>query len=227
MKIRFLGHSSFEISAREGTVVTDPFDSQKVGFSYPKVTADIVLSSHDHFDHNQTSAVSGEPFVISAPGEYEVKEIKVWGFPTFHDDKEGKERGRNSVYLFEAEGISLCHLGDLGHLLDQHQEEEIGNPDVLFVPVGGIYTIGPAEAAKVVAQLEPKYIIPMHYRVNDIATERERGQHYRMSETFKDLQPVSAFLQEMGIEAPETRDELTLTKQSLPEVPEIVILKNG
>ena len=215
MKIRFLGHASFEIIAREGTVVTDPFDSQKVGFSYPKVTADIVLSSHDHFDHNQVSAVSGEPFVISAPGEYEVKEIKVWGFPTFHDDKEGKERGRNSVYLFEAEGISLCHLGDLGHLLDQHQEEEIGNPDVLFVPVGGIYTIGPAEAAKVVAQLEPKYIIPMHYRMEG------------MGPSFKDMHPVSAFLQEMGVEAPETRDELTLTKQSLPEVPEIVILKNG
>ncbi|OGC54161.1 hypothetical protein A2797_00020 [candidate division WWE3 bacterium RIFCSPHIGHO2_01_FULL_48_15] len=215
MKIRFLGHSSFEIQAKEATIVTDPFDPSKVGLPYPKIRADLVLSSHDHFDHNHVSAISEEPFVIDGPGEYEVKNVKVWGFQTFHDDKEGKERGTNTVYLFEAEGISLCHLGDLGHLLDEKLEEEIGNPDILFVPVGGVYTVGPEEAAKVVAQLEPKYIIPMHYRIE--------GQ----SDEFKDLQPVSTFLQEMGVEISEPHDILTVSKQSLPEIAEITVLKHG
>lgn len=222
MDIRFLGHSSFLITSREATIVTDPFDPDKVGFPFPKTPADLVLSSHDHFDHNYTSAASGEPFIISAPGEYEVKGVKVWGFQTFHDDKEGKERGKNTVYLFEAEGLTLCHLGDLGHLLDQKLEEEIGNPDVLFVPVGGVYTIGPAEAAKVVAQLEPTYIIPMHYRMEG------------MNETFKELQPVSVFLQEMGAAQRalpggelEPHDELAISKQSLPEMSEVVVLKHG
>lgn len=222
MDIRFLGHASFLITFREAKIITDPFDPDKVGLPFPKTPADLVLSSHDHFDHNHVSAVTEDPFVISAPGEYEVKGVKVWGFPTFHDNQEGKERGKNTVYLFEAEGLTLCHLGDLGHLLDQKLEEEIGNPDVLFVPVGGFYTIDATEAAKVVAQLEPRYIIPMHYRMDG------------MKESFKDLQPVSAFLQEMGAAqralpggGSEPRDKLTISKSAStgPEVPEVVVLE--
>src|SRR4030042_236433 len=119
MKIQYLGHASFKIIPGSATVVTDPFDPEKVGLPYPKVQADLVLSSHDHFDHNYLEAVTEEPFVISAPGEYEVKGVKVRGFQTFHDSKEGAERGKNTIYLLEAEDLSLCHLGDLGHLLDE------------------------------------------------------------------------------------------------------------
>ncbi len=213
MKIQYLGHASFKIITGSATVVTDPFDPEKVGLPYPKVQADLVLSSHDHFDHNYLEAVTEEPFVISAPGEYEVKGVKVRGFQTFHDSKEGAERGKNTIYLLEAEDLSLCHLGDLGHLLDEKIVEEFEDLDVLFVPVGGNVTIGPAEAAKVVAQLEPKYILPMHYLMEGI------------SEKFKDLQPLGKFLEEMGAEQTEPKDELSLNAKSLPEASEVVVLR--
>lgn len=222
MTIRYLGHASFLIKAKEGTIVIDPFNPDKVGFRFPKVSADIVLSTHDHTDHNNVEAVGGDPFVIRGPGEYEVSGIKVWGFPTFHDKKQGAERGKNTVYLFEAEGLTICHLGDLGHLLSEKTAEEIGSPDVLLIPTGGIYTIDHEEAAKVAAQLEPKIIIPMHFKVPGI------------KESFKDLSEVSAFLEEMGLPAGkagvtgiETQDKLKVTKASLPEEPEVVVLKHG
>ena len=151
--------------------------------------------------------------MIGAPGEYEVKDVKVWGFPSFHDAENGSKRGKNTVYLFEAEGLSLCHLGDLGHPLDEKTVEEFEDLDVLFVPVGGTFTIGPSEAAKVVAQLEPKIIIPMHYRVGG------------MNDSFKELQPVSAFLGEMGVEQAEPKDELTVSAKALPLEPEVIVLK--
>ncbi|PIS12463.1 hypothetical protein COT70_00755 [candidate division WWE3 bacterium CG09_land_8_20_14_0_10_47_33] len=222
MVIRYLGHSSFLIEAKEATVVIDPFDPDKVGLRFPKVSANIVLSTHDHLDHNNVSAVSGDPFVILGPGEYEVSGVKVWGFPTFHDKKEGAERGRNTIYLFEAEELTLCHLGDLGHLLDEKTAEEIGNPDILFVPTGGVYTIDHEEAAKVVAQLEPRIIIPMHFKVPG------------MGESFKELSEVSAFLEEMGLPAGkaggtgvEAQDKLKVAKVTLPEEPEVVVLKHS
>lgn len=213
MKIQYLGHSSFKITVGSVTIVTDPFDPEKVGLPYPKIQADLVLSSHDHFDHRYLEAITGEPFVIGAPGEYEVKGVKVRGFSTFHDDKGGAERGKNTVYLFEVEDLSVCHLGDLGHPLDEKIMEEFEDLDLLFVPVGGAYTIGPSEASKIVSKLEPKVIVPMHYRVDGIA------------ESFKDLQPVSAFLGEMGVEQAEPRDELTLSSKSLPLEPEVVVLE--
>lgn len=214
MKISYLGHSSFKISTGSLTIVTDPFDPEKVGLPYPKIQADIVLSSHDHFDHRYLEAITGEPFVISAPGEYEVKGAKVRGFQTFHDDKKGAERGKNTIYLLEVEDLSLCHLGDLGHALDEKIVEEFEDLDVLFIPVGGAFTIGGAEAAKVAAQLEPKYIIPMHYRVDG------------MGKSFAELQPVSAFLGEMGVEQSEPKDELTISAKSLPEAAEVVVFRN-
>ena len=214
MKIQYLGHSSFKISTGPVTIVTDPFDPVRVGLPYPKIQADLVLSSHDHFDHRYLEAVTGDSFVVSAPGEYEFKGVKVRGFPTFHDDKGGAERGKNTVYLFEAEGLVLCHLGDLGHLLDEKVVKEFEDLDVLFVPVGGFYTIGPAEASKIVSQLDSKIIIPMHYRVEG------------MAESFDELQPVMAFLGEMGIEQVEPKDELSLSSKSLPLEPEVVILKS-
>jgi len=213
MKIRYLGHSSFKIVTGSVTIITDPFNPEKVGLPYPKVQADLVLSSHDHPDHNYFEGVTGEPFVISAPGEYEVKGVKVRGFQTFHDDKGGVERGKNTIYLVETEDLSLCHLGDLGHLLDDKIVEEFEDLDVLFVPVGGVYTLSVSDAAKVVAQLEPKYIFPMHYLI-----ENGKG-------TIKDLQPVSAFLGEMGVGQIEPKDELNINSKSLPEEAETVVLR--
>ncbi|GMR19316.1 MAG: MBL fold metallo-hydrolase [Patescibacteria group bacterium] len=212
MDISFLGHASFEISSKEGVIVTDPFDPAKVGLPFPKVSADLVLVSHDHFDHNHLEGVGGDPFVISGPGEYEVKGVKVRGFRTFHDSKEGKERGKNTVYLFEAEGITVCHLGDLGHPLSEGVVEEIGDLDILLIPVGGFFTIGPSEAAKVVAQLSPKLTIPMHYRTEG------------MDKSFSELETVSAFLEEMGVERAEPQDKLKVSRKTLPEEPKVVVL---
>ncbi len=213
MKISYLGHSSFKISTGSVTILTDPFDPEKVGLPYPKVSADLVLSSHGHFDHRYLEAVTGEPFIITAPGEYEVQGVKVRGFQTFHDAQEGADRGKNTIYLVEVEDLSLCHLGDLGHLLAEKVVEEFEDLDVLFVPVGGVFTIDGAEAAKVVAQLEPKYVIPMHYRVDG------------MAESFGGLQPLEVFLREMGAEQVEPRAELTLNSKSLPEATEVVVLQ--
>jgi L-ascorbate metabolism protein UlaG (beta-lactamase superfamily) len=214
MLIRYLGHSSFLIKSKEGSVVIDPFASDKVGFPFPKVSADIVLVTHDHADHNNVKAVGGEPFVITGPGEYEVSGIKVWAFPTFHDDKGGKERGKNTVYLIEAEGLSVCHLGDLGHLLDEKTTQEIGNPDILLIPTGGVYTINHEDAAKVAAQFEPKIVIPMHFKAPG------------MKETFKDLSEVSAFLEEMGAGELEPQKELKVQAGKLPEEMRVVVLEH-
>ena len=214
MRIEYLGHSSFKITHKNGVVITDPFDPEKVGLPYPRSEANLVLSSHDHFDHRYLEGVAGDPFVIGASGEYEMGGIKVQGFSTFHDDKNGAERGRNTVYLFEVEGVRLCHLGDLGHTLSETITEEVGDLGVLFVPAGGVFTIDPATAAKVVAQLEPKYIIPMHYR--------QEG----MDPSFKDLAPVEKFLEEMGVEAKEPVEKLEVSAGSLPEEPEVVVLKS-
>jgi len=215
MTIRYLGHASFLIKAKEGTIVIDPFDPDKVGFKFPKVAAEIVLSTHDHADHNNVEAVGGDPFVIRGPGEYEVSGVKIWAYPTFHDKKQGAERGKNTVYLLEAEGLTICHLGDLGHLLDERTAEEIGSPDILLIPTGGVYTIDHEEAAKVAAQLEPRIIIPMHFKAPG------------MKESYKDLSEVSAFLEEMGVTGVETQDKLKVSKTSLPEEPEVVVLKSG
>lgn len=215
MVIRYLGHSSFLVKASEGTVVIDPFDPDKVGLSFPKVSADVVLVTHDHLDHNNVEAVGGEPFVIRGPGEYEISGIKVWGYPTFHDKKGGAERGGNTIYVVEAEKLMICHLGDLGHLLDEKKAEEISGPDVLLIPTGGVYTLDHEEAAKVAAQLEPRVIIPMHFKVSG------------MEEGFKDLSEVSAFLEEMGVTGAEIQDKLKITKTSLPEEPEVIVLKHG
>ncbi|MEX1061678.1 MAG: MBL fold metallo-hydrolase [Patescibacteria group bacterium] len=212
MKIEYLGHSSFKITHKTGVLVIDPFDPY-VGLPVKKVEANLVLSSHDHKDHRYLESVTGDPFVVTAPGEYEVGGVKVRGFSSYHDDQEGKERGRNTVYLFEVEGVSLCHLGDLGHLLSEQTVEEMGDLGVLFVPVGGIYTIDAPTAAKVVAQLEPRYIIPMHYRVEG------------MDKSFNDLAPVKTFLEEMGIEDQEEVVKLEVSTGTLPEEPKVVVLQ--
>lgn len=214
MNIRYLGHSSFLIKSKEASVVIDPFKPDSVGFPFPKISADIVLVSHDHDDHNNVAAVGGDPFVINGPGEYEVSGVKVWAFPAFHDAKEGAEKGRNTVYLIEAEGLTLCHLGDLGHLLEEKTAEEIGSPDILLIPTGGVYTINHEEAAKVVAQLEPWIVIPMHYKVAG------------MKDTFKDLSEVGAFLEEMGSGEVEPQKELKVAAGKFPEETKVVVLEH-
>lgn len=204
MDIKYLGHSSFLFRNKQAKLITDPFYPEYTGLKFPKTEADIVTSSHDHKDHNYIEGIKGSPLVLTWPGEYEKGGVRIKGFATFHDEKEGSERGNNVVYKFEIEGMSILHCGDLGHLLSSDMVDAIGNIDVLCVPVGGVYTITPAQALKVVNSIEPSIIIPMHYKQDGLNPS-----------VFEALQPVDAFLKEISAEGSEVVDKLTLKKESL------------
>jgi len=163
MKITWFGHACFLIEMEGIRIVTDPFD-ETVGYPIPNVTADVVTESHQHFDHNAHHLVRGNFRLIKEAGEYEIGKVKVKGIETYHDTKSGRERGKNIVFVFEGEGMRVCHLGDLGHVPTNDQVRSIGEVDVLLVPVGGTFTIGPKEAREVVNLIKPTVTIPMHYK---------------------------------------------------------------
>lgn len=216
MDITFLGHSSFKIKGKNGIVVCDPF-SPKIGFPFPKVSADIVTISHHHFDHFAVEQVSGtarkeKPYVIDAPGEYELLDIAVSVHPSFHDGENGKLRGKNNIVIIRIEGIAIAHLGDLGHLLSDSDIDSLGIIDVLMVPVGGEFTVSPKQAAEIVEAIEPSIVVPMHYR-----TEKH-------SQEFSKLALVDEFLKEMGKSGIAAVEKLSLTAGSLPEEMEVVVL---
>ncbi len=166
MKIQWLGHACFAILLENGkTIVTDPFD-RSVGYPQPGLAADYVTVSHDHFDHSAVKEVPGSPAVVRKEGRHTFGEIAFTGVPSFHDDVRGAKRGKNTIFVIEAEGLRVCHLGDLGHVPDDGQVERIGSVDVLMVPVGGFYPIGPGEAEKVVEKIGPRYVLPMHYKTD-------------------------------------------------------------
>src|SRR3989344_1082325 len=158
MMINWFGQSCFRIEVKEGSLLIDPF-SKEIGLKPPKIKDDIVLVSHDHDDHNNVEDLPSESFLINNPGEYEKKGIAIRGISSYHDKSEGKERGLNTIYIVKAEDMTICHLGDLGQeKLDEKQVEEIGDIDILFIPVGGNYTINGKEAVGVISQIEPKII---------------------------------------------------------------------
>ena len=165
MKLRWLGHSSFEIELDNGKViVTDPYDDT-VGYPPLHVRADCVLSSHDHFDHNYFAAVEGEPEILTQPGEYEVCGAKITGVPSWHDDARGAKRGGNVIFTIEADGLKLTHLGDLGHLPDTPEQiAAIEGSDVLLIPIGGNFTIDTPQAVRLIERHRPVAAIAMHYR---------------------------------------------------------------
>jgi L-ascorbate metabolism protein UlaG (beta-lactamase superfamily) len=213
MEITWLGHSCFKIKGSQATVITDPY-SPDLGYSLGKPAAQIVTVSHQHPGHSYVQGVGDQPKVISGPGEYEISGSLIIGMATFHDGEGGKRRGKNTVYLIEVDDLAVCHLGDLGHVLSTQQVEEIGNVDVLLVPVGGVSTISAATAAAIVRQLEPKVVIPMHYKTP--ALKRE-------------LETVDRFLKEMGVKEFASRPSLTLNKTSLPLSTQVLLLdyRNG
>lgn len=166
MEITYIGHSCFKIKGKDLSLVIDPYDP-KIGYKLPKLEADVVISSHNHFDHANTSAVSGTRLLINSPGEYEVSGVFIEGLATFHDTKSGEERGENIIYSITIDGFTLLHLGDLGHVLSESTLERIGEVDVLMIPVGGEYTINAETASKVISSIEPRVVIPMHYKTDD------------------------------------------------------------
>ena len=169
MKVKWLGHATFVITSDAGTkIITDPYTpAEKLNYGEIKESADIVTVSHDHFDHSNVASVQGNPEVVR--GTAEIKGVKFNGIPTYHDEAQGEQRGSNTIFCFEVDGVKVCHLGDLGHQLTDKQVEEIGKVDILLVPVGGFYTIDATVASKVCDQLKPKVIIPMHFKTNKCA----------------------------------------------------------
>jgi L-ascorbate metabolism protein UlaG (beta-lactamase superfamily) len=164
MKVKWLGHASFLISSDSGLkIITDPYP-QGSGLSYATVNepVDIATVSHDHFDHNSVSSVPGKPEVITGSGTKNVKGIQFRGIATHHDESQGKERGTNTIFCFSVDGIKLCHLGDLGHRLSKEQIAEVGDVDILFIPIGGVFTIDANMAGPVIDDLKPRVAIPMH-----------------------------------------------------------------
>jgi len=215
MEIVYFGQSCFRIRAKEATIVTDPFHTTEyLSLKPPKLEADIITVSHSHEDHNNVESVSGtvnrpKPFIIDAPGEYEVSGVSVFGFGAYHDKQQGKERGKNNIFIIVADGLRLVHLGDLGQKLDEKLKEEVSEPDVLFVPVGGKVTLDSSEAVDLVSQLQPKIVIPMHYRLPGGNAE---------------LDPVENFMKEIGLEQFEQVEKLSVNLDKLPEEREIVVL---
>jgi L-ascorbate metabolism protein UlaG (beta-lactamase superfamily) len=163
VKITWLGQACFELATANGTVIIcDPYDPS-TGFATNPRRADIVTVSHEHFDHNYTGWIVGMPVVVRGVGERTVKGLRITGLPSYHDKEGGARRGRNTVFLIEADGMRICHLGDLGHTPSPELYAKIGKPDVLLIPVGGFYTIGPAEAVDIAKRIGARLTIPMHF----------------------------------------------------------------
>lgn len=208
MEINWLGHSCFMLKGKQATVITDPYPPD-LGYSLGKPTAHIVTVSHQHLGHSYTQGISGEPRLVTGPGEYEINGVLISGIATFHDRERGQQRGKNTVYVIEVDEISVCHLGDLGHVLTAEQVEEIDDVDVLLLPVGGVSTINASMAAEIVRQVEPKAVIPMHYKTEAISRE---------------LEPVGRFLKEIGVEQIDSQPKLSFTRSNLPASTQVFLL---
>ncbi len=212
MKVKWLGHASFLVISDSGTkIITDPYP-QGSGLSYEPVkdAIDIATVSHDHFDHNAISSVPGKPEVVTGSGTKDAKGIQFKGIATYHDDSQGKERGENTIFCFSVDGVKVCHLGDLGHMLNKEQIDEIGDVDVLLIPIGGVYTIDAKMAGSVIEDLKPKVAIPMHCKTSKC--------NWPLN-TIEDFIAGKANVKNMN------SSEIELQAGKLPQATEIVVLE--
>ena len=209
MEISWLGHSCFQLRGKNVTLITDPFSPQ-LGHSLGKISAPIVTISHNHPGHNFVGGVDGDPRIVRGPGEYEISDVLITGVASYHDNKHGQELGRNTIYIIHMDDLIICHLGDLGHILQEEQLEEVADADMLLVPIGGQHTINAAQAAEVISQVEPHIVIPMHYSppIGDVPN------------------PLDKFCREMGIEAINPQPKLSITRSALPAETQVVILSS-
>ena len=216
MKVKWLGHAAFLITSDEGTkIITDPYQSGQFGLDYGKIedAADIVVVSHEHADHNYVQGVPGSPQVVKGTGTHSAKGIEFKGIASYHDDSGGSQRGPNDMFCFTVNGVRVCHLGDLGHGLSEQQLAEIGEVDVLFIPVAGTYTIDAAGATQTVDRIKPRVVIPMHFKTDKCP-----------SFPVTDVEPFLA-----GKKNVKRMDsaEVEFKQGQLPEATEIVVLKHA
>jgi len=213
MTLKYLGHAAFLIKSKDGKAVTDPFDPS-IGLKFPTTEADIVTISHGHQDHNYLKGISGEPLVIDYPGEFEKKGIRVTGYKSYHDKKKGEERGENIMYKIDADEINILHCGDLGAVPDDDLIDQVGEVDILLVPVGGSFTIGAEEAVSLIKKIEPQIVVPMHYN--------REGLNEKV---FSELSPVDDFLKKMGIDSPQKESQLTFKKEDMTGEMKVVVME--
>lgn len=209
MDVTWLGHGCFRLRGRSAAVVTDPYPPA-IGLKLSRMDADLVTVSHEHENHNYTQVVRDGAYEIHGPGEYEVAGVSVIGIPTYHDGEKGTKQGRNTVYLIEIDDVRICHLGDLGHKLEDAEAEAVASPDVLLVPVGGQTAMNAALAAEVVRQLEPRFVVPMHYAIPGLKLH---------------LDPIDRFLKEMGVTAAEPQPKLAVQRSSGDYDTKVVVLE--
>jgi len=214
VKIKWLGHSSFMVTAADGTkIITDPYDVG-MGLSYDAIreAADVVTIGHKHPDHDNVAVVKGKPQVVDATGSQTAQGIDFKGIATYHDTSQGSERGQNTVFCFTVDGIRVCHSSDLGHRFSDKQLAELGDIDVLLIPVGGFYTIDAEAATEICEQVKPKVVIPMHYKTDKCAYP---------------IAGVEDFLKDKVRIKMMDASEVELKKGQLPKATEIVVLKSA
>ena len=212
MKIKYLAHASFLVTSDSGTrIITDPYTpTAELGYGAIKEAADVVTVSHGHGDHNNAAAIAGNPRVLDKPGKSSVKGIEFNGVAVYHDDKKGSARGTNIIFCFKMDGVKVCHLGDLGHKLDDKQIAGVGKVDVLLIPVGGFFTIDARTASEVSSQIGAKLIIPMHYLTGKIKFP---------------ISGVDEFLKDKKNVARHDTGEIEITPKTIPATPQVVVLK--
>jgi L-ascorbate metabolism protein UlaG (beta-lactamase superfamily) len=209
LELTWFGHACFRMRGREASVITDPY-GRSLGLGFGRLNAEIVTISHESPNHSSVEAVGGGPRLVHGPGEYELSGVMITGVLTAGERSSGGQVGRNTAYAIEIDNLVVCHLGDLGRTLKPEQIDPLKDPDVLLVPVGGVCTIGAAEVAEVVSQLEPKLVIPMHYALPGVRLE---------------LEPIERFCREMGVEEMRPQPKLTVTRGSLPDETTVIFLE--
>jgi L-ascorbate metabolism protein UlaG (beta-lactamase superfamily) len=217
MKIKWYGHSAFLITSDQGSrIIIDPYDVnfQPEHLTYGRINdrADAVLTTHEHGDHNGTKDLPGAPELVKGKGTRTIQGISIKGIPVFHDTSKGSERGENTIFTLSVDGLKICHLGDLGHLLNDQQVAEIGAIDILLIPVGGYFTIDAGQATQVAKQIKPKVLIPMHYKTEKCGFP---------------IAPVEDFLKGKSNVKHPGSSEATFAAKELPQQPEIVVLKHA
>ncbi len=207
IKVRWHGHACFELTD-DVTLVTDPHDGSSIGIQPPSVRADVVLVSHDHYDHNKVKAVKKDTTTVVREGGKTVEDIQILSWQAHHDREEGAKRGVITIFRFVIDGLTFCHLGDLGHPIDDELAEQIGDVDVLFIPVGGVFTIDGEEALNVCRTIKPRVVIPMHYKVGGLSLPVER------IDPFLDAARPDYMIRHVA-------NEIEVDKSDLPDEPEI------
>lgn len=217
MKIKWYGHSAFRLAVDSGEkIIIDPYESGafggSIGYGAIKDAADIVLTSHDHGDHNYTRDIEGKFAHIKSAGEYEEKGLKIKAIPTYHDKSKGKERGNNLIFVIYAEDLAVAHLGDLGHILDESHLRNLGKIDVMLLPIGGFFTIDAKDATKIMDDVKPAITIPMHYRTDKANMP---------------IEGVDAFIRDKKNVKETDASEIVITKTNLPKENEIILLRHA